>query len=118
VDFHRYPVGSQTVVLGNSSKEDVLGVGTYQLILQGGNKLLLFYTLYALGVRVCLLSLVSLMKLGFDFSSCPDGLNIMYGGNVFGHATLKNDFLVLDLENCYDNSPSVFFASLDSDSES
>ena len=59
-------------------------------------------------VRIYLLSLVSLMKSGFGFSSCPDGLNIMYGGNVFGHATLKNDFLVLDLDNCYNNSPFLF----------
>ena len=40
------------------------------------------------------------MKSGFDFSSCLDGLNILYGGNVFGHATLRNDFLVLDLDEC------------------
>ena len=57
VEFHRYPVGTQSVVLGNGSEEDVLGVGTYQLLLQGGNKLLLFDALYAPGVRVCLLSL-------------------------------------------------------------
>ena len=68
VDFHWYPMGSHTIVLGNGSEEDVLGVGTYQLILQGGNKLLLFYALYALGVRTCLLSLVSLMKSRFGFS--------------------------------------------------
>ena len=58
------------------------------------------------------------MKSGFSFSSCPDGLNIMYGGNVFDHATLKNDFLVLDLDNCYNNSLSVFVSSFNSDSES
>ena len=47
--FDHYPVGSQFVVLGNGSEEDVLGVGTYQLILQRENKLLLFYALYAHG---------------------------------------------------------------------
>jgi len=26
VEFHRYPVGSRTIVLGNGSEEDVLGV--------------------------------------------------------------------------------------------
>ena len=49
------------------------------------------------GLLVCVLSLVSLMKLGFFFNSCMDGLNLLYDGNVFGHATLKNDFFVLDL---------------------
>jgi len=29
MEFHRYLVGSRTIVLGNDSKEDVLGVGTY-----------------------------------------------------------------------------------------
>ena len=59
-------------------------------------------------MRFCLLSLVSLMKSGSRFNSCPDGLDILYGGNVFGHATLKNDFLVLDLDDCYNKSTSTF----------
>jgi len=42
VNFHCYPGGSQSVVVGNGSEKDVLGVGTYQLILRGGNKLLFF----------------------------------------------------------------------------
>jgi len=58
------------------------------------------------------------MKSRFGFSSYLDGLNIMYYGNVFGHATLKNNFLALDLDNCYDNSPSAFVSSFNSDSES
>jgi len=47
VEFHRYPVGSRTVVLGNNSEEDAIRVGTYQLKLHGGNKLLLHGALYA-----------------------------------------------------------------------
>jgi len=111
-------VGSQSVVLGNSSEKDVLAVGTYQRTLRGGNKFLLFDALYASGVQVCLLSLVSLMKSGFDFSSCPDGLDILYGGNLFGHATLKNNFLVLDLDDWHKNSHLVFLSHFDSDLES
>jgi len=70
VDFHRYPVGSQTVVLGNGSEEDVLGVGTYKLRLFGGNTLLLHDTIYAPEVRVCLLALVFLneVRILFQFS--------------------------------------------------
>jgi len=73
-----------------------------------------------LGVQVCLLSLVSLMKLGFSFNSSTNGLNIMYGGNVFGYATLKNDFLVLDLDECYNNNKtsSTFVSYKDSFSDS
>jgi len=58
------------------------------------------------------------MKSGVSFSSYPDGLNIMYDSNVFGHATLKNDFLVLDLDDCYNNSPFAFASHFDSNSES
>ena len=105
-------------MLGNGSEEDVLSVGMYRLTLKGGNKLLLFDALYAPGVRTCLLSLVSLMKSGFNFSSCPDGLNILYDGNVFGYATLRNDFLVLDLDKSDNNSHSVFVSHFNSDLES
>jgi len=65
-------------MLGNGSKEDILGARTYQLTSRGGNKLLLFNALYAPGKRVCLLSLVSLMKSGFGFNSCPNYLDILY----------------------------------------
>ena len=58
------------------------------------------------------------MKFGFGFSSCLDDLDILYGGNVFGYATLKNDFLLLDLDVCYKNSHSVFVSYFDSDLES
>lgn len=92
VDFYCYTVGPQSIVLGNGSEEDVLGIGMYQLTLQGGNKLLLFDALHTPGVRVCLLPLVSLMKSGFGSNSCSDGLNIMYGGDVFDHVTLRNNF--------------------------
>jgi len=34
VDFDRYSVGSQIVVMGNGREEDVLGVGTYKLRLR------------------------------------------------------------------------------------
>ena len=47
MDFHHYPVGSQTIVLSNGSEEDVLEVGTYKLRLRGGNTLLLHGGIYA-----------------------------------------------------------------------
>ena len=62
---------------------------------------------YAPGLQVRPLSLVSLMKLGFLFNSCTDDLDILHGGNIFDYAALKNDFLVLDLDNCYNNSSSA-----------
>jgi len=111
-------VGSQIVVLGNGSEEDVLGVRTYKLRLCGGNTLLLHDALYAPGLRVCFLSLVSLMKLGFLFNCSTDRLDILYGGNLFGHATLKNEFLVLVLDDSYNNSSSGFVSLFDSNYDS
>ena len=99
-----------------NSEADVLGVGTYKLRLRGGNMLLCHDTIYAPGMRVCLLSLVSLMKLGFFFNLHNDGLDILYGGTVFGHTNLKNDFLVLDLDDCYNNSSFTLVSHFDSNS--
>ena len=78
--------------MGNNSEEDALGVGAYSLKLRGENKLLLHDAFYALRVQFSLISFVSLIKLGFMFCFRPDGLDILYGCNVFGHAMLKNDF--------------------------
>jgi len=78
---------SCTVVLGNSNKEDVLGVEISQLKHHRGNKLFLHESLYAPAMRCFLVSFVSLMNLGFIFCFCLDGSNILYGGNVFGQAT-------------------------------
>ena len=83
--------------------------------------LLLHDTLYAPGVLCSLVSYVSLMKLGFQFVSQTDGLDILHGGNLFGHACLLDDFVVLDLnENHYygNKVSSVFVSSVDSNSDS
>ena len=59
MDSHLHLVDSQTIMLGNNSEEDVLGVGTYKVRLRGRNTFLLHDVLYTPAVRVCLLSLVS-----------------------------------------------------------
>jgi len=92
----------------------------YRLELRGGNSLLLHDTLYAPGVRCSLVSYVSLMKLGFHFVSRIDGLDVLYGDNLFGHTSLLDNFLVLDLDEDYysNNTSSVFVSSADSNSDS
>jgi len=118
LEFHHYPIGSRTVVLGKDSEEDVLRVGIYQLKLRGGNKLLLHDTLYAPGVRCSLVSYISLVRLGFTFGFRPDRLNLFYNGNLFGQATLKGDFIVLNLDDNYNNISSAYVSYFDSNSES
>ena len=56
-------------------------------------------------------------KSEFSFNSSSDGLDILYGGNVFGHNTLKHDLLLLDLNDCYNSSSSVFVSHFDSNFE-
>jgi len=118
VEFHRYPVGSHIVVLGNGSKEDVLGVGKHQIRLREGNKLLLHDALYVPRVRCYVVSFVPLMRIGFFFGFHTDGLDLFHNGNLFGHDTLKGDFIVLDLDNTYDNTSVAFVSYFDSNFES
>ena len=40
------------------------------------------------------------MEIGFSFGFRTDGLDLFYNGNLFGQATLKGDFMVLDLIIC------------------
>jgi len=42
---------------------------------------------------------------------------LFYNGNLFGHAILKGDFIVLDLDNTYDNTFDAFISYFDSNSE-
>jgi len=73
MEFHGFPVGLRTIILGNNNKEDILGVGTYQLKLRERNQLLLHNTIYAPGVQCSLVSHVSSIRLGFTFGFHPNG---------------------------------------------
>jgi len=77
--------------------------------------LLLYDTLYAPGARCSLVSYVSLIRLGFSFGFQQNGLDFFYHSNLFGQATLKGDFIVLDLD---DNISSAFVLYFNFDSES
>jgi len=55
--------------------------------------------LYAPGVQCSLVSIVSLMRIGLSFGFRTNGLDLFYNGNLFGHVTLKGDFIVLDLDS-------------------
>ena len=44
----------------------------------------------------------------FFFAYHTNSLNLSNNGNLFSHATLKGDFIVLDLDNTYDNASAAF----------
>ena len=39
-------------------------------------------------------------------------MDLFYNGNLFGHAVLKRDFIVLDLDNTYDKTSAALFHTL------
>ena len=47
VEYHRIPVESRDIKVGNGASVEVLGIGTYKLELRGGHTLLLHDILYA-----------------------------------------------------------------------
>ena len=105
--------------MGNGSEEDILGEGTYQLRLCGGNKLLLHNALYAPRVRCSLVFFfVSLMRICLSFGFRTDCLDLFYNDNLFGSITLKGNFIILDLDNTHDNTSSAFVSYFDFNYES
>ena len=67
VEYCRIPVGCRDIKVGNGASVEVLGIGTYKLELRGGRTLLLHDVLYAPEIRRNLLSIVTLLRLGFRF---------------------------------------------------
>ena len=47
VDFHRIPKGSRTIYIGNNTSANVLGIGTFKLVMRKGRTLYLHHVLYA-----------------------------------------------------------------------
>jgi len=54
-----------------------------------------------------------LIRLGFTFGFYPNGLDFFYNGNLFCHATLKGYFILLDLDDSYNDTSSTFVPYFD-----
>ena len=67
MEYRRIPVGSRDIKVGNRASVKVLRIGTYKLELRGGRTLLLHDVLYTPEIRRNLLSIVTLLRLGFWF---------------------------------------------------
>ena len=67
VEYCRIPVWSRDIKVGYRASVEVLGIGTYKLKLRGGCTLLFHDVLYAPEIRRNLLSVVTLLRLGFWF---------------------------------------------------
>ena len=67
VEYCQILVGTRDIKVGNGVSVEVLGIGTYKLELRGGHTLLLHDVLYALEIRRNIISVVTLLRLGFQF---------------------------------------------------
>ena len=67
MEYRWIPISSRDIKVGNRTSVEVLGIGTYKLELRGGHTLLLHDVLYAPEIRMNLLSVVILLRLGFRF---------------------------------------------------
>uniref|UniRef100_A0A2N9FM86 Integrase catalytic domain-containing protein n=1 Tax=Fagus sylvatica TaxID=28930 RepID=A0A2N9FM86_FAGSY len=87
VDYRKIPAGTHVVYMGNGSYEEALGVDSYQLHLRTGRTLLLHDVLYVPGVLYNLLSVFTLLQLGYDFHLSWNGLDILLDDVIFGHGS-------------------------------
>uniref|UniRef100_A0A2N9GDW0 Reverse transcriptase Ty1/copia-type domain-containing protein n=1 Tax=Fagus sylvatica TaxID=28930 RepID=A0A2N9GDW0_FAGSY len=106
VEYRRVPTDSRWMRMGNESRVEVLGIGTYKLQLHHGRTLLLHNVLYAPGMTQNLLSVNVLLELGFSFGFHGCSVDIFLGSTCFGHAFILDDRLFhLDIDcSAYDSS--------------
>ena len=69
-------------------------------------------------MQCSLVSFVSPVRIGFSFGLHPNRLDLSCTGNLFGHATLRGDFIILNLDGSYDNTSFAFVSYFNSKSES
>jgi hypothetical protein len=80
--------------MGNGSFEEALGVGSYKLYLR---TLLLHDVLYVPRVLYNLLSVFTLLQLGYDFHLSWNGLDILLDDVIFGHESICESLFKIDL---------------------
>jgi hypothetical protein len=79
--------------MGNESRVEVLGIGTYKLQLRRGHALLFHDGLYTPGMRQNLLLVNVLLELGFSFGFHGRSVDIFLGSTCFGHTFISDDHL-------------------------
>ena len=94
VEYRRVPAGNRWMRMGNESRVEVLGIGTYKLQLRLGCTLLLHDVLYAPGMRQNLLLVNVLLKLGFSFGFHGRSMDIFWGPLVL-------DMLLFQMIICF-----------------
>ena len=81
--------------MGNNTSTNVLGIGTYKLVMQRGHTLYLHDVLYALEVRRNLVFVVVMLQLGFKIVFEKDCVNVLLDNVCYGSGFMLNGFIVL-----------------------
>ncbi|KAK2975194.1 hypothetical protein RJ640_022086 [Escallonia rubra] len=120
VDYHRIPVGSKHIFMGNNSSEEVLGVGSYQLKLRTGRTLILEDVRYAPTVRLNLLSVTALLD--SDASKNLDLYELeeveptlpssSEGGELVPHPVVAEDSYPSHLRLCHEDDTQCRYFSM------
>ena len=83
-DYRRLPARSKWLYVGNNARVEVKGIGTYEIRFQGGRALILREVLYVPDIRRNLVSVVSLVKFGFNANFHNNVVDIYNGTEFFG----------------------------------
>ena len=118
VEFCRVPSGTRWIYVGNNSKAEVRGIGTCKLKFRGGCNLLLHDVLFAPDIRRNLVSVVVLLKLGFNLNFHGSSLSIYSGTVFYGSGFVSDNFMILDTEFSYNTENNCFSLIASSSSSS
>ncbi|KAK2965259.1 hypothetical protein RJ640_015757 [Escallonia rubra] len=104
--------------MGNSTSEEVVGIGTYQLKMKTGSSLLLYDVLYAPGVQRNLIYVIAMARLGFSFSFGVDFVSLYLDSVLYGSGNIVDGFYVLDVDDSLYNDTYMISSNKDDASSS
>ena len=96
VEYRRLPSGSRWLYVGNNASIEVKGIGTCKLQLRCGQTLFLYDVLYVPEIRRNLVSVISLLKFGFDVNFHDGSVDFIFQTRLFCSGLLLDGFFVLD----------------------
>ena len=97
MDFRQILKGNRSIYIGNNTSTDLLGIGTYKLLMRNGHTLYLHDVLYASEVHWNLVSIVFLVKLSFKIVFEQDCVEVLLDNIVYGYGFMSDRFIRLDI---------------------
>jgi len=98
LDFRRLPCGSMWIYVRNNTKVAVKGIRTCKLVLRGSRDLILHDVLFAPEIRPNIISVLVLLRLGFDWRFHNTEVKLVLETTYFGSGFLRDVLIVMDLD--------------------